>query len=329
MAGAAALQRMILQPAWGNPEGEVESFDLSLLDEEVTPNDLFFVRSHSSPPAPADTWNLSICGEVSKPYQLSVKDLPNIAQATVGATMECDENPVGGGLVSTAEWRGASLAALVEPAKPLPSAHFIRLWGADHNYVQSVPLLKATSPDTLVAYRMNGDTLPQAHGGPVRAIVPGWYGMYSVKWLTKLEVLSGDCEGNHLRRTRDGRTEPIRSMQVKSVFARPLDGAIIFGRSFVVRGAAWAGEKSISKVELSTDGGRFWNAVQLLDRPQRYLWVRWQSVWKIPSPASHELVVQATDSDGNSQPALRNPARLDDYEQNECQRVRVQVIWGK
>jgi len=329
MAGVAALQRMICQPAWASPEGEVESFDLSLLDERITPNDLFFVRSHSSPPASNDTWNISICGEVSKPYQISVKDLPNIAEATVGATMECDENPVGGGLVSTAEWSGASLAALIEPAKPLPSVHFVRLWGADHNYAQSVPLLKATNPRTLVAYRMNGDALPLAHGGPVRAIVPGWFGMYSVKWLTKLELLPDDRDGNHLRRTRDGRTEPIRSMQVKSVFARPLDGAIISGRSFVVRGAAWAGEKSISKVELSTDGGRSWQAVQLLDPPQRYTWVRWQSVWKIPMSGSHELVVRATDTDGNSQPAQRNPARLDEYEQNEWQRVRVQVAWAK
>ncbi|MBZ5561863.1 MAG: molybdopterin-dependent oxidoreductase [Acidobacteriia bacterium] len=329
MAGVAALQRVIRQTAWANPEGEIESFDLSLLDEQITPNDLFFIRSHFSPPASTDTWTISISGEVSRPYQVSVKDLPNFAQITVGATMECDENPVGGGLVSTAEWRGASLAALIEAAKPLPSAQFVRLWGADHNYAQSLPLLKATSADTLLAYRMNGDALPQAHGGPVRAIVPGWYGMYSVKWLSRLEMLAEDRDGNHLRQIRGGRTEPIRSMEVKSAFARPLDGAILSGWSFIVRGAAWAGEKSISKVELSTDGGRSWKAAQLLDRSQRYMWVRWQSAWKIASPGPHELVVQATDAEGNSQPAVRNPERLDGYERNECQRVRVQVIWAK
>jgi DMSO/TMAO reductase YedYZ molybdopterin-dependent catalytic subunit len=329
MAGMAALHRLIRLPAWASSEGEVESFDLSLLDERITPNDLFFIRTHSSSPSVTDTWNISIGGEVSKPYQISVKDLPNIAQAAVGATIECDENPVGGGLVSTAEWKGASLVALIAPAKPLPSARFVRLWGADHNYAQSVPLLKVTSPDTLVAYRMNGDALPPAHGGPVRAIVPGWYGTHSVKWLTKLELVPEDLDGNHLRRTRDGRTEPIRVMQVKSVFARPIDGAIISGRKFIVRGAAWAGERDISKVELSTDGGNSWQVAQLVDPPQRYMWVRWQSGWRIPSSGSHELVVRATDSEGNSQPVQRDPARLDDYEHNECQRVRVQVIWAK
>lgn len=324
-----AFERVNRQPVWANPEGEIESFDLSLLDEKITPNDLFFIRSRFSPPAISDAWNISICGEVSKPYQVSVKDLPNFAQFTVGTTMECDENPVGGGLVSTAEWQGASLAALIAAAQPSPSAQFVRLWGADHEYTQSLPLLKATSADTLLAYQMNGDALPLTHGGPARAIVPGWYGTYSVKWLSKVELLAEDRGGNHLRQIRGGRSEPVRDIQVKSAFARPLDGAIISGRRFIVRGVAWAGEKSIAKVELSTDGGKSWKAAQLLDRPQRYMWLRWQFPWKIPVSGSHVLVVQATDSDGSSQPAERGPTRLDDYEHNECQRVRVEVIWAK
>jgi DMSO/TMAO reductase YedYZ molybdopterin-dependent catalytic subunit len=329
IAGLGAATCIVHPRTWAGPQGDVENFDFSLLYGEITPNNLFFIRSHFPSPSPADVWNISICGEVSKPYKISIKDPPNTAEITVGATLECDENPVGGGLVSTANWKGASLAALLERAKPLSSARFVWLWGADHNYVQSLPLSKATRPETLVAYRMNGATLPLAHGGPVRAIVPGWYGMYSVKWLTKIELRSQDSQGNDLRRTRGGRTQPIRTVQVKSEFARPLGGAIIFGRRFIVRGAAWAGERSVSKVELSTDGGRSWEVAQLLDPPHRYTWVRWQSAWKIPTPGPYELVVRATDTDGNSQPAQRDPARLDDYEHNEWQRVRVKVEWAK
>lgn len=321
-----AMGCALRQRAWANPAGEVESFDLSLLDKQMTPNELFFVRSHSPSPASTARWRISVSGEVARPYQICVKGLSNAAQITVAATLECDENPVGGGLVSTAEWQGVSLAALLERAKPQPSARFVWLWGGDHNYVQSVPLLKATSPEALVAYRMNGDMLPLAHGGPVRAVIPGWYGMYSVKWLTKLEVLSDERHDGDRRLTRDGRTEPIRGMQVKAEFARPLNGAIIFGRRFIVRGAAWAGERSISKVELSTDGGRSWRAAQLLDVPQRYMWVRWQSMWKISTSGPQELVVRATDSGGNSQPMRRSADRLDGYEQNECQRVRIKVV---
>jgi len=231
--------------------------------------------------------------------------------------------------VSTAEWTGASVGAILEPAKPLPSARFVRLWGADNNFSEVVPLAKATKPDTLLAYRMNADPLPPAHGGPVRIIVPGWYGIYSIKWLRKLELISDNRDSNHLRRTREGRTEPIRGMLVKSVFARPLDAAIILGRRFVVRGAAWAGEKSVSKVEVSADGGRSWQVAQLLDAPQPYMWVRWTWPWTIPASGPYELVVRATDSDGNSQPEQRDPSRLDDYEHNEYQRVRVQVTWAK
>jgi DMSO/TMAO reductase YedYZ molybdopterin-dependent catalytic subunit len=327
MAGMAALPGLIRSSARASQQGEVESFDFSLLDDRATPNDLFFIRSHSPLPASTDTWTISICGEVSRPYELSLKNLRSSSPAVVGATVECDDNPAGGGLVSAAEWKGLSLPALLETAKPRPSARFVRLWGADQNYAQTVPFSKAAASDTIVALQMNGETLPHEHGGPVRVIVPGWYGTYSVKWLTKVELLAHDAQSPHLRRTRDGRTEPVGSMQVKSAFARPLDGAIITGRTFIVRGVAWTGAGNVGQVHLSTDG-RSWQAAQLLDLPQHFLWTRWQWVWKIPRSGSYELLVQASDTEGHSQPLQRGSERLDDYEHNECQRVRVRVIWS-
>jgi DMSO/TMAO reductase YedYZ molybdopterin-dependent catalytic subunit len=180
-------------------------------------------------------------------------------------------------------------------------------------------------PDTLVARGMNGDELPYRHGAPARAIVSGWYGMDSVKWLNRIEVLPEAKIQTYLRETRSGEKEPITAMNVNSAFARPTHGAIISRRRFVLRGAAWAGENRVRAVEVSSDGGNTWRNASLLDAAQRYAWVRWESEWKIEAPGDYELVVRAADDAGRTQPERRDPSRLDEYEQNSYQRIRVTV----
>ena len=128
---------------------------------------------------------------------------------------------------------------------------------------------------------MNGERLPAKHGFPVRAIVPGWYGMDSVKWLRGLDVLEGaDAARGYVRMERSLLTgvregDPVRAGNVKSAFSRPQDGAILSGRRFTVRGVAWAGENRVRQVEVSVDGGKRWRAARLASQPRPYGWVQW------------------------------------------------------
>jgi DMSO/TMAO reductase YedYZ molybdopterin-dependent catalytic subunit len=330
----------------GGLEHEVASFDLGLLDDWLTPNELFFVRNHfAAPKISEQEWKLAFSGAVSAPFELSYEQLGGEPQTELAATLECAENPAGGGLVSNAQWSGVSLAALLKKAQPRAEARFVRFWGADGaasgglGYARSIPISKAMSSDSLLALRMNGETLPTAHGFPARAIIPGWYAMDSVKWLRKVEVLSDAGNGSFMtagyqRQRRSGTVllprEPVRAMKVKSVFSRPLDGAILMGRRFVARGAAWAGPSRVRQVELSMDRGKSWQTAQLepagaASSQEPYSWVYWKYDWKIPAPGDYELLVRATDDQGQVQPAGRSPERLDPYEQNSFQRVRCKV----
>jgi DMSO/TMAO reductase YedYZ molybdopterin-dependent catalytic subunit len=315
-------------------EPELSSFDLSLLDEPAVPNELFFVREHfPQPRVSAASWKLSITGTVSKPCELSLDEISSTPRKVVPATLECAENQVGGGMVSHAEWAGATLASLIERAQPKPGAVSVRLSGAD-GFTRSIPISKAMHPDTLIAYGMNGEKLHAKHGLPLRAIVPGWYGMDSVKCLREIAVLSeqdGDATNRYIRLTRSllTGTRPagaVTAMNVKSAFSRPVDGAILTSRRFTIRGAAWAGENRIRQVEVSTDGGNTWRDTTLTEQPAPYCWVLWASEWKIPGAGEHELLVRATDDQGRTQPSQRATDRADDYELNSYQRIRVVVI---
>lgn len=314
LAAAASAQRP-----------EVSAFDLSLLEDWVTPTELFFVREHFPAPSVSSAgWKLSVSG-VDFPYD----ELLSLPRKTLPATIECAENPVGGGLVSHAEWTGVSLALLLEKVQT-GSASYVRLSGAD-GFARSIPLTKAMHPDTLIAYNMNGARLPENHGFPLRAVIPGWYGMDSIKWLRRVEFLDGeDANQGYVRQIRSllagtRPAGPVTAMRIKSAFSRPVDGAILVGRQFPVRGAAWAGENRVRQVEISTDGGKQWQPARLGGEPQPYAWVHWSYEWKIPRPGQYELAVRAADEQGRSQPPEREPDRLDDYERNAWQIIQVTV----
>ena len=328
------------------PSPIINSFDLSLLDDWLTPNELFFVREHfPAPSLAAEEWKLSVTGAVARPLELGYADLVRRPRRDLPVTLECAGNPVVGGMVSNAEWSGVSLADLLEEARPASDALVVRLWGADGEtdgsayYSRSIPLHKARHPDTLLADRMNGVALPVQHGFPVRAIIPGWYGMDSVKWLREVEVLTTEDTSpsrteRYRRRTRrtDGseHSERVTAMNVKAAFSRPLDGAILHGRRMVVRGAAWAGEHAVDNVELSADGGSTWQRAQLPrpsgPQPRPYAWVHWTYEWRIPDAGQYELLVRATDDQGRVQPAERAADRSDPNELHHYQKVRCLVV---
>jgi DMSO/TMAO reductase YedYZ molybdopterin-dependent catalytic subunit len=312
-------------------EAEVSNFDFSLLDEGTTPADLFFIREHFPPPSVSSAdWKLSIRGAVSAAAEISFDEFVALPHRLLPVTIECAENPAAGGLISHAEWSGVSLASLLEKARPNAGARFVRLSGAD-GFSRSIPLAKAIHAATLLVHQMNGEKLSVKHGFPIRAVIPGWYGMDSIKWLREIEVLAGEPpEQGYQRQVRsllagtrpDG---PVTAMNVKSAFSRPLDGAMLMGRHFTVRGAAWAGENRIRQVEVSVDGGRAWQPSRLLSQPRPYEWVHWAYEWKIKGAGQYELSVRAGDDQGRRQPSVRASERVDAYESNPSQIVKVTV----
>jgi DMSO/TMAO reductase YedYZ molybdopterin-dependent catalytic subunit len=326
-----ALLAFSLARALKAEEPEVSNFDFSLLDDWLTPVDLFFVREHfPAPKVSSAGWKLSVTGAVANPLEVGLDDLTSEPRKTLPVTIECAENPVAGGLVSHAEWSGVTLAPLLAKAAPAAEAKSVKLSAAD-GFSHSIPLAKALHPDTLIVDTMNGEKLPLKHGFPLRAVVPGWYGMDSVKWLRSVEVLTSDpADRTYVRQVRSllmgTRLEgPVTAMNVKSTFSRPVDGAILMGRSFIVRGVAWAGENRVRQVEVSVDGGKSWRIARLNSAPQPYAWVHWSFEWAIGGPGPYELTVRATDDRGRVQPEGRPPDRVDAYEWNACQTIRVVV----
>ena len=312
-------------------KAEITAFDFSLLDEWTVPAELFFIREHfAAPNVSAAGWKLAVDGAVTARVEISLDELTSLARRTLPVTIECAENPVGGGLVGHAEWTGVPLGALLEKARPNSSARFVRLTGAD-SFSRSIPLNKAAHPDTLLVTAMNGERLSASHGFPLRAVIPGWYGMDSVKWLRRVELAEHpDSAREYVRLTRSllAGTRPagaVTAMQVKSAFARPLDGAILTGRRFLIRGTAWAGERAVQRVEVSVDGAKSWQPARIESKALHYAWVVWTHEWRIPGPGQYELVVRAEDDAGTKQAAQRPADRADDYEWTGYQSVRVAV----
>jgi DMSO/TMAO reductase YedYZ molybdopterin-dependent catalytic subunit len=313
------------------------------VDSYLTPTPLFYVRSHFPvPQLDVSTYQLRIDGAVGHPLSLDYQEIRDLPSETRVATVECAGNSrvflvpqVPGaqwslGAVGNAEWTGVPLRALLELAGVEERACEIVLEGADHgmakeppappdpiSYARSLSKEKALAPEVLIAYQMNGCDLAFDHGYPVRALVPGHYGMASVKWLTHIEAVSVPFQGywqtsdygywDHLCGKPVRR--PLREMKVKSEIGRPgLHDTIAPNLSYTVSGAAWSGEGDIVKIEVSTDGGHTWEEGQFLDAVQANAWRRWTYHWLTPEkPGRYTLLARASDSNGNIQPATHDP----------------------
>jgi DMSO/TMAO reductase YedYZ molybdopterin-dependent catalytic subunit len=307
----------------------------------ATSNADFFVRNHFAAPKINDeAWTLDVAGLVSKPVRLAYPDLllmPSVRQAV---TLECAGNPPGGALVGTSVWSGVPLAALLKQAGVRQGARTVVLHGADSgggdgippgaHFARAIPLEKAMETSTLVAYEMNGDSLPAALGFPVRALVPGWYGMDSVKWLTRVEVLEEPFVG-YFQQERyvsvhgNGARQPITRMSVNSKIVRPSEGEETRLDTYRVEGVAWAGERKVATVQVRVEGIGDWQPATLQALPVALVWTPWSYDWHIPRSGQYTLQVRATDEDGNTQPDARDPDRKDPYQLNTPHRVRVNV----
>lgn len=323
-------------------------FPFSTLNSFHTPNELFYVRSHFPvPKLDAKMWRLKVEGAIEKPFEIGYDELREMPSHTQTALLECSGNsrvflkgPQMGirwelGGVSNAEWTGVRLADVLARAGVKEDAVEVILEGADRGefkppsaktpgvipYARSLPLKKARRPEVLLAYKMNGKDLPAAHGAPVRAVVAGWYGMASVKWLKRLIVSDRPFQGffqtfmytvwDRSRGIPD--LVPVTDIQVKSAIARPtLNEVVPANSSYRVHGAAWAGETEIKKVEISTDGGISWHAAKLAERSVPFAWRFWEYTWRTPSAAGNRiLMARATDARGRVQPMERDEDRRD------------------
>ena len=311
---------------------------VALLDTWITPNDQFYVRSHMPTPplVLVEGLSLRVDGVVSTPLTLTLDALKALPRATITVSLECAGNgraffePTMPGIqwergaVGNARWTGARLADILTKAGVRDSARNVAMHGADRPlgtmppFVRQVPMAKAMHPDTIIAYEMNGQPLPLVHGFPFRAIVPGWEGEYAVKWLSRLEAIETDFDGFWVatayryptRPVAPGATvapadmAPVQGLVVKSIITRPLDGTVTAPGRVAVAGHAWAGERDIARVDVSTDRGVTWQPARLVGEQARYAWRRFEFEYEATAPGSHVVLSRATDSEGETQPMV-------------------------
>ncbi len=273
----------------------------------ITPNEEFYVTSYRTPPSVrVNQWSLTVKGLVRKPLNLAYPDL--LARPTVKriVTLECIGNTVGGEFISTAEWEGIPLQALLEEAGLAEGAFDVVFRAAD-GYSDSIRLEQALAGDVLVAHQMNGVSLPEGHGFPARIIVPGVYGMKSVQWLTEIELVAEDYHGYYQKKGWSDEAV-IKTM---SRIDLPVLGDTIRTGDYVIQGLAFAGTRGIHKVEVSTDGGDRWQPAQLAPPLSPFAWRFWSYQWEIPAPGSYTLLVRATDGEGKVQTADERPPAPD------------------
>jgi sulfane dehydrogenase subunit SoxC len=308
----------------------------------VVPNELFFVRSNGPVPVlDAETWRLDVAGHVARPLSLTLSDLEELPGRRLEAFLECAGNgrsrfnpvppgtPWGNDAIGNAVWEGAALADVLALAGIQPGAVDVVTQGADFPEMRrGLPLAIALDPDVLLAWSMNGEPLPLAHGGPVRLLVPGWAGIASTKWIVALDVVDHAFAGfwntdNYVFWDEHGAPlRPIAEMPPKSVIVAPAAGDVIPPGPVTIAGWAWSGYAPIARVDVSTDDGETWQPARLHEGGRRG-WRRWDLAWDAP-PGQHRLLARATDARRLCQPAIA-PWNARGYLMNAIQQLTVTV----
>ncbi|MBI5853757.1 MAG: sulfite oxidase [Nitrospirae bacterium] len=331
-AGGAPLITRVTRPFDAEtPVREFASF--------LTPNHLFFVRSHFGPPAPeaiSEThWKLHVGGLVERSRDFSLNDLRRMESVTITAVVQCSGNgrafhrpKVPGvqwerGAVGNAQWTGVRLRDVLAKAGIKAQAHHVQFQGADRPvvasvplFIRSIPLEKAMHPDTILAYAMNGQPLPLLHGVPLRVVTPGWMADSCVKWLTDITVREDEAEGYYMQTAyrvpanpvppgaaASGPSTPVEAMVVKSLIVSPQEGETVRVGPVAIQGVAWGGEAKVVKVEISMDEGKSWEPARLVGEDQPYAWRQWQFTWQAKAVGTFTILSRATDARGDVQPA--------------------------
>ncbi len=329
----------------------------------ITPNELFFVRNHTQiPHFQLDSYRLGVGGMVSRELSLSLDEIKTkFERHTLTATLQCAGNrrkelvgykPIDDGLawgieaIGTAEWTGARLGDVLTAAGvSCPEAAHVAFLGLDEvvsdgrseGYGSSISLEKALEYEVLLAYEMNGQELPLAHGCPLRVIVPGFIGARSVKWLSQIQ-LQAEPSDNHFQQVGYKLFPPhitpenvnyadgmqLTKLPVNSVIVRPQDRSLLPAGVIAVEGYAMSdGEHEITWVTVSPDGGKTWQRAEFLNEPQLWTWQLWRAEFDLPV-GRHELVVRAWDSAANSQPeTIASVWNFKGYVNNAWHRVGI------
>ncbi len=325
----------------------------------LTPIENFFVRSHHyTPTVELASWRLEVEGEVGTKLSLTMDDLKKLPKVETISVCECAGNGRGlfepsmpglqweyGG-VGNAKWGGVRLADVLKKAGIKPAALEVLFDGADvpigtmPEFQRTIPVKRALHPNTLLAYEMNGQALPVAHGFPLRVIVPGWASDSWVKWLTRIQVLDKEFEGFFMKTAYrypeklaapgvavpPDKMRPVQSLRVKSVIAAPLiGGQIATGKPTAISGAAWAGDDSpITGVDVSVDGGRSWKPAPLGNDKSQFGWRLWSLNWTPASDGYYNVMSRAKTASA-IQPFAQewNPSG---YQNNAVHRVGVEAV---
>lgn len=330
---ASRASLVMINPAPFNAEAPP-----SALDGDVTPTDLHYVRSNFALPDHDGT--LAVGGAVANPTTLTLDDLRAMPEHEHTVTLECAGNgrlgmkplptgePWGDFAVSTARWTGALLHDVLAAAEPSAQGVEVLAEGADRgpyhlqavlpetdqddlSFTRALPLAHATDPASgiLIAYEMNGEPLGRDHGAPFRLIVPHWYAVASVKWLTRLDVLTepyaGEFQtGHYMYEWPDRDPEPVSLMRVRARITDPAPGATVGHGPCIVRGKAWSGTGPVTRVEVSVTGEGHWQPARLEPSRDGFHWQDWSFDWEPDHVGRHTLRARATDAAGNVQPDL-------------------------
>ncbi|MCB5174658.1 sulfite oxidase [Microvirga lenta] len=316
-------------------------------------------------PAPEpDAWRFTVDGEVERPLDLTLAELKSrFPVKTFRMVLECggngrsfyeppaEGNPWTNGGVGCAEWTGVSLADVLRAAGLKETALHTAHYGADPDKTGShatpsisrgMPIAKALEEHTLLAFAMNGEPLPFLHGGPLRLVVPGWPGSLSQKWLERIWIRDREHDGPGMTGlsyrlpvhpvapgsdVKGVALRVLESMPVRSIVTAPADQSRLppGTRQVEVRGAAWAGDGQVARVDLSLDGGATWIAAALKPQRNRFDWVRWSAALTLPGDGYYEIVARATDAEGRAQPFRAAGWNPNGYGCNVMHRVAVTV----
>ncbi|HWV55007.1 sulfite oxidase [Pseudorhodoplanes sp.] len=337
------------------------------LDDDTTPTEKFFVRNNGQIPdeaKDADKWRIKIDGEVNKPIDITLGELKaKFKPVTRRMVLECGGNGrsfftpqargnqwTNGG-AGCAEWTGVRVADVLKAAGVKPSAVFSGHYGADPHLSgdtsrvaisRGVPIKKLMDENNLIVWAMNGQPLPNIHGGPVRLLIGGWPGSVSAKWLNRIWIRDKVHDGQGMGGTSyrvainpmvpGGKADEknfrdLESMPVRSIITNPADGTKIPAgtREVKLRGASWAGDYEVKQVDVSLDYGATWQRAQLGKPKNKYDWQRWTANVKLPSDGYFEIWTRGTDSRGIAQPHVAGFWNPQGYGANPMHRVRVLV----
>lgn len=258
----------------------------------ITPNSDFYVEDIHGPPKSlnVETWRLKISGNIGRPLTLSLDQIRKRPTLRQIITLSCIGNPVGGYALGNAEWQGFSLSGLLDEADPGFFAKTLVFKGED-GYHDSIPLGRARHPAALLAHTMNGEPLPREHGFPLRLLVPGLYGIKQVKWIREIEISDETHTGYWQKRNWSGKGK----VKIISRIDFPKNDGWISASKTVVRGIAFAGDRGIQYVQVSTDGERSWSLARLEKPLSPYSWVFWSFPMDLPRSARYAVSVRAAD----------------------------------